>query len=128
MQANIAAIQTLRLLQQQQRPASAQEQQALARWSGCRAVPAVFDASDTRLAAERTEGDIQMSGSATTARWLFANGLLDELRLLVHPIVVGRGQRLFENSPTQPLKLVSSETFATGVLNLAYTPEAADTA
>ncbi|MGI5162356.1 dihydrofolate reductase family protein [Microbispora sp. CA-102843] len=69
-------------------------------------------------------GDLQMSGSATTVRWLLANGLLDELNLLVHPIVVGHGQRLFEDTPTHKLKLVKSETFKTGVLNLSYVPDA----
>ncbi|MEU8176325.1 dihydrofolate reductase family protein [Microbispora hainanensis] len=69
-------------------------------------------------------GDLQMSGSATTVRWLLANGLLDELNLLVHPIVVGRGQRLFEDTPVHKLKLVKSETFTTGVLNLSYVPDA----
>ena len=81
-------------------------------------------ATALREIKERTGGDIQMSGSATTVRWLLANGLLDELRLLVHPIAVGHGQRLFEDTPTTPLKLVTSETFQTGVLNLAYAPEA----
>ena len=69
-----------------------------------------------------TAGDITMSGSATTARWLLANGLLDELHLLMHPIVVGRGQRLFEDTPTHPLELIDEETFKTGVLNLSYKP------
>ncbi len=63
-----------------------------------------------------------MSGSATTVRWLLANGLLDELNLMVHPIAVGHGQRLFEETPTHPLQLVNSETFGTGVLNLTYAP------
>ncbi|MEV6029610.1 dihydrofolate reductase family protein [Nonomuraea sp. NPDC052116] len=69
---------------------------------------------------ERIDGDFQMSGSATTVRWLPADGLLDELNLLVHPIAVGHGQRLFEDGPTHALKLVKSETFETGVLNLRY--------
>ena len=69
------------------------------------------------------DGDISMSGSATTVRWLIANGLLDELRLLVHPIAVGHGQRLFEDTPTQPLRLLSHDVLKTGVLNLAYAPE-----
>ncbi|MEO3889534.1 dihydrofolate reductase family protein [Nonomuraea sp. B5E05] len=73
---------------------------------------------------EISGGDIGMSGSATTVRWLLANGLLDELHLLVHPIAVGHGQRLFEDTPTHPLKLVKSETFQTGVLNLTYVPDA----
>jgi dihydrofolate reductase len=81
-------------------------------------------AAQLRELKERTDGDIQMSGSATTVRWLLAGGLLDELNLLVHPIAVGHGQRLFEDTPTHPLKLVKSETFKTGVLNLTYVPAA----
>lgn len=81
-------------------------------------------ATALRELAERADGDITMSGSATTARWLLANGLLDELNLLLHPIVVGHGQRLFEDTPTHPLKLVTSQTFQTGVLNLRYVPDA----
>ena len=63
-----------------------------------------------------------MSGSATLVRWLLAKGLLDRLNLMVHPVAVGKGQRLFEDTPTHPLRLVSHETFTTGVLNLAYAP------
>lgn len=71
---------------------------------------------------QETDGDIGMWGSATLVRWLLANGLLDELNLMVHPIAVGRGQRLFEDTPTYPLRLVKQETFETGVLNLSYAP------
>src|SRR5688500_5088242 len=69
-----------------------------------------------------TDGDIAMSGSATTVRWLLANGLLDELALLVHPIAVGSGQRLFEDPTTFPLTLVHSSSLDSGVLHLRYTP------
>ena|SRR5215210_7958513 len=71
---------------------------------------------------DSVDGDISMSGSATTVRWLLANGLLDELALLVHPIAVGSGQRLFEDPTTYPLKLVHSSTLDTGVLHLRYAP------
>ncbi|WP_049564391.1 dihydrofolate reductase family protein [Nonomuraea sp. SBT364] len=81
-------------------------------------------AAELRRLKERTEGDIQMSGSATTVRWLLANGLLDELNLLVHPIAVGHGQRLFENTPTHPLKLIQSDTFQSGVIHARYAPAA----
>ncbi|SDM51623.1 dihydrofolate reductase family protein [Nonomuraea jiangxiensis] len=81
-------------------------------------------AAELRELKRQLDGDIQMSGSATTVRWLLANGLLDELKLLVHPIAVGHGKRLFEDTPTHPLKLVKSETFETGVLNLTYVPAA----
>ena len=46
--------------------------------------------------------------------------MLDELRLLVHPIVVGRGKRLFDGEVQKKLNLVHSKMFATGVLNLIY--------
>jgi dihydrofolate reductase len=69
-------------------------------------------------------GDITMSGSPTTVRWLLRQGLLDELNLLVHPIVVGDGlARLFPpDEPSIPLELLTAQTFKTGVLNLGYAP------
>lgn len=75
-------------------------------------------------------GDIAMSGSVSVVRQLLAAGLLDELHLLVHPIAVGKGERLFEDGgPTLPLRLLSSQAFGSGVLNLIYTrDEAAGTA
>ena len=70
--------------------------------------------------------NIGMSGSATLVRSLLAHGLVDELRLLVHPLVVGSGAKLFENGMASvPLELVASRTFATGVLDLTYRPVAA---
>ncbi len=80
------------------------------------------DVAAVQALKDSVEGDISMSGSATTVRWLLANGLLDELALLVHPIAVGSGQRLFEDPTTYPLKLVHSSTLGTGVLHLRYTP------
>jgi dihydrofolate reductase len=67
-------------------------------------------------------GNITISGSATTVRWLIREGLLDELNLLVHPIAVGGGlARLFPpDEPSIPLELLSAETFESGVLNLSY--------
>jgi dihydrofolate reductase len=69
-------------------------------------------------------GDIAMSGSATTVRWLLREGLLDELNLLVHPIAVGDGlTRLFPpDEPSVRLELLSAETFKSGVPNLSYGP------
>ena len=68
-------------------------------------------------------GTIGLSGSVSVVRQLLAAGLLDELHLLVHPIAVGKGMRLFDDSETPvPLTLLRSETFKTGVLNLVYAP------
>ena len=70
-----------------------------------------------------TPGDITMSGSPTTVRWLLAEGLLDELHLLVHPVAVNEGDHLFhDGDPKVPLKLLSADTLSTGVLNLSYAP------
>ncbi|WP_199926028.1 dihydrofolate reductase family protein [Streptomyces sp. NRRL S-495] len=68
-------------------------------------------------------GPIGMSGSVSVVRALLAAGLIDELHLLVHPIAVGRGIRLFEEGvdPIR-LKLLSSTAFASGVLNTVYGP------
>jgi dihydrofolate reductase len=90
------------------------------KWANATALPGEPDR--IREVKEQESGAIAMSGSATTVRWLLANGLLDELNLLVHPIAVGSGQRLFEGTPTYPLKLVHQETFPTGVLHVTYTP------
>jgi dihydrofolate reductase len=64
----------------------------------------------------------QRCGSPTTVRWLLREGLLDELNLLVHPIVVGDGlARPFPpDEPRIPFELRSAQTFKTGVLNLSF--------
>ena len=71
---------------------------------------------------DATDGDLVISGSATLVRSLLRDGLLDELRVLVHPIVVGRGGRLFEDDTPRALELAGHQIFSTGVLNLTYTP------
>jgi dihydrofolate reductase len=68
-------------------------------------------------------GNIALSGSVSVVRQLLAAGLLDELHLLVHPIAVRKGMRLFDEGESPiPLELISAETFETGVLNLVYRP------
>ena len=74
-------------------------------------------------------GTIAMSGSVSVIRQLLDAGLLDELHLLLHPIAVRKGVRLFdEGDASVPLRLISSETFQTGVLNLVYAPAELTTA
>ena len=98
-----------------------------AEWQNTEIVNGDVAAKLTDLKA-RDGGDIAMSGSATTVRWLLRQGLSDELNLLVHPIAVGEGlARLFPpDEPTVALKLLRSETFETGVLNLSYGPPRTD--
>ncbi len=85
------------------------------------------DLVETVTALKNEEGgDIALSGSVSVVRQLLAAGLLDELHLLVHPIAVRKGMRLFDEGDSSiPLKLISSETFRTGVVNLVYGPDAA---
>jgi dihydrofolate reductase len=67
--------------------------------------------------------NIALSGSVSIVRQLLAAGLLDELHLLVHPIAIRAGMRLFDEGESPiPLTLISSEAFETGVLNLVYGP------
>ncbi|HEX5505563.1 MAG TPA: dihydrofolate reductase family protein [Thermomicrobiales bacterium] len=74
----------------------------------------------TRL-KEQPGKDIGITGSATLVRSLLRDGLLDELHLLVHPIVVGSGKRLFpDGSDRVALELADSQIFSTGVLSLTY--------
>ena len=67
--------------------------------------------------------DIGIVGSGALVRSLLRDDLLDELRLMVHPVVMGSGKRLFEEGGDQKaLELVDSKTFSTGVLYLTYRP------
>jgi dihydrofolate reductase len=67
--------------------------------------------------------DITILGSGALVRSLLADGLLDELRLMVIPVVLGGGKRLFEDGvDRKALELVDSRTFGTGVVYLTYRP------
>jgi dihydrofolate reductase len=67
--------------------------------------------------------NIGITGSVTLVRSLLEQDLLDELGLMIHPVVVGSGKRLFEEGgDPKKLKLVESKTFSTGVVYLTYQP------
>jgi dihydrofolate reductase len=71
----------------------------------------------------RAGKDITIIGSGALVRSLLEEGLLDELRLLVHPVILGGGKRLFEDRGVPVgMTLVDSKTFGTGVVSLAYRP------
>jgi dihydrofolate reductase len=67
--------------------------------------------------------NIVISGSAALVRSLLQDGLLDELQIMIHPVIVGSGKRLFEDGgDLKRLELVDSKTTSTGVLILTYRP------
>lgn len=67
--------------------------------------------------------NITILGSATLVRSLLRDGLLDELRIMVHPLILGSGKRLFEDgSEGKSLELAEAKTFGTGVVGLTYRP------
>jgi dihydrofolate reductase len=73
---------------------------------------------------ERPGGDILVNGSATLVRTLAERGLVDEYRLMVFPVALGRGKRLFEDvSDSTALQLVDTKQVGSdGVLILIYQP------
>ena len=72
---------------------------------------------------EEVDGDIVVHGSAQLVQALLENDLVDELRLMVFPVVLGSGKRLFgETSDKKPLRLVDSKTVGDGVAIMIYQP------
>lgn len=66
--------------------------------------------------------DIMVHGSATLVQTLMQHGLVDRYRLLIYPVVVGTGKRLFQEGTTATLKLLESQAFSSGVVAFIYEP------
>jgi dihydrofolate reductase len=78
---------------------------------------------ELRALKSRPGGDIVATGSITLVRALIAAGLVDEYRLFVYPVVLGRGPRLFADATEVPrLRLVESRPFRSGIVLLRYRP------
>jgi len=73
---------------------------------------------------EEAEEDLGLLGSGELARSLMRRGLIDEYLLLIHPIVLGSGQRLFDDGTHAALELMDSVTTTTGVVVATYRPAA----
>jgi dihydrofolate reductase len=90
-------------------------------WENTTVIGGDLAVSELEKLKEQPGRDIHVGASPTLVRWLLRQGLLDELNLILHPLVVGTGMRLFDDSAGQvPLKLEESTTFSTGVVSLWY--------
>ncbi|MBD2683430.1 MULTISPECIES: dihydrofolate reductase family protein [Nostoc] len=67
--------------------------------------------------------NILVYGSAALVQTLIRHELVDLYRLLVYPVVVGKGKHLFQEGTTATLKLLESQSFSSGVMALVYEPE-----
>lgn len=82
-------------------------------------------AAEVSQLRQRVEGDIVVHGSAQLVQTLIEHDLVDELRLMVFPVVLGKGKRLFgETSDKKRLRLASSNTVGDGVSILVYERDA----
>ena len=91
-------------------------------WSGSHlldgdVVPAV------KALKEQPGGEIQLWGSLALVETLVREDLVDEYLIYVHPLVLGRGKRVFPEDAKPKLRLVDTKTFETGVVLLTYQPE-----
>ena len=91
-------------------------------WEGATVLRGDLAAAIRDLKAE-PGGELQVNGSSTLIRWLLANDLVDEMTLIVIPIILGQGARLFpENGPDTALYLVDSRVDTKGVAIQVYRP------
>jgi dihydrofolate reductase len=91
-------------------------------WADTTVLPADLAAAIGELKA-KPGGELQVHGSGALIRWLLANDLIDEINLLIVPVVVGQGTRLFpDTGPDIALELVHSRADSKGVTIQVYRP------
>ena len=79
--------------------------------------------ADIAALRDKDGGDLSIWGSASLVRTLLADGLIDELNLMIEPILLGGGKRIFPDDGTaRPMQLVKSITAGTGVQVCTYHP------
>ncbi len=95
-----------------------------ATWNNTTVIRSDFVAQLTGLKAE-PGGDLLVAGSAQLVQSLVQNGLVDEYRLMVYPIVLGTGKRLFADAARTRLALAEAKSTGDGIMMLTYHPAAA---
>jgi dihydrofolate reductase len=92
------------------------------RWADTTVLSGDLAAAIRELKA-KPAGELQVHGSGTLTRWLLENDLVDEMNLLICPVVVGQGTRLFpDTGPDTALELVESRAFPKGITLQVYRP------
>jgi dihydrofolate reductase len=95
-----------------------------ATWRNSRIV-GPYDPDSIRGLKDEVDGDLYVSASSTLVRAMLADGLVDELHLLVFPLTRGSGPRLFaEEAAPSKLSLAACESYENGVVYLNYRPQA----
>jgi dihydrofolate reductase len=96
-------------------------------WNNTTRIPGGEAVARIRELREREGGDLAMMGSPTLVRTLIQEGLVDELQLVVMPVLLGGGKSIFpEDGGKRPFELVSTVTGKTGVQVCVYRPAAGD--
>ena len=94
-----------------------------AKWANTTALSGDVAAAIGELKAQ-PEGELQVHGSASLVRWLLDKQLIDEIILLVCPVIVGQGMRLFPDAgPDVALELVESRAYPKGITSQVYRPD-----
>ncbi len=92
-------------------------------WSNSTLLPPHDALGEVRRLREHDGGDLLVMGSPTLTRLLTENDLVDEYLLMIEPVLVGGGKRLFpDDGQSRPMELVSTTTSSTGVLVCTYRP------
>lgn len=91
-------------------------------WNNSRLIKGDIVGEITKLKQQNGQ-DILVYGSAALLQTLMKHDLVDRYRLLVYPVVVGKGKRLFQEDTTSKLNLVSAQSFSSGVTGLVYEPD-----
>ena len=95
-------------------------------WNNTTRIPGDQALARIRELHETEGGDLVVMGSATLVRTLLREGLVDELRLMIEPVILGGGKSIFpDDGSLQTLELVSTITSGTGVHVAVYRPVAA---
>jgi dihydrofolate reductase len=93
-----------------------------AEWNNSVIINGDVAAAIARLKREEA-ADLVVHGSATLVQWLLAQGLVDRVRMLVYPVVLGKGKRLFQDGTTATLTLLETRPLSGGVVGLIYAPK-----